>query len=338
MKTSSWFVRGVFAVAAFCVTGCIDRDMPGKSFQGEKSPLSADERAMMERLKKTVQVLSVDIGRRHVGEYENLQRAAAYLEKELAGLGYDVRSQRWTEEGKEVRNLEVTIVGTSHPSEIVMMGAHYDSARTSPAADDNGTGDAAILELARDLKESKPDRTIRLVLFVNEEPPFFGSPRMGSYHYAREAKSRGDDLRAMIALDSIGRFSDAPGSQHYPAIVAGKFPTTGNYIGFVSRNEDAALVRQAIAGFRQHARIPSEGAAAPAMLEGVWYSDHWSFWQQGYAAMMVTDTAFMRWPEYHTPGDTIEHVDFEALARVTAGLGDVMKALAVHSQRATNGK
>jgi hypothetical protein len=302
--------------------------MPGYSFTGPLPPPTPEENRLAENLRRHVHVLSVDIGRRHVGEYPHLVRAAAYLESTLTDMGYPVTSQRWLVGKKEVRNLEVTLRGTAHPDDLILMGAHYDSARESPAADDNGSGVAALLELARSLKGHPAPRTLRLVFFVNEEPPFFAGPGMGSWQYAQAARARNDHIRAMIALDSIGRFCDEPNSQHYPAPLAKHYPSTGNFIAFVSRSEDVDLVRSSLAAFRNAVPFPSEGAALPAMFPGVWYSDHWSFWQFRYPAIFVTDTAFNRYKEYHTPNDTIDHVDFLRLARVTRGLRAVLLALA----------
>jgi hypothetical protein len=316
------------ALVSLALSACMQLDMPGASFEGTAPPATAEESALATRLQKHVEVLSADIGRRHLGEHARLLQAQEYLETTLRQIGYAVEKQEWQADGKAVANLAVSVPGISRPSEIVLLGAHYDSARQSPGADDNGSGVAALVEIARAMRAATPAQTVRFVLFVNEEPPFFGTPAMGSWHDAQAAGRRGDKLRAALILDSIGRFSSEPGSQHYPALVASKFPDRGNFIGFVSRNQDVALVRQSIGAFRKATPVPSIGAAMPAMMEGVWYSDHWSFWQFGYPAIMVTDTAFFRYRDYHRAGDTMDHLDFLTLARVTRGLEDVMKELA----------
>jgi Zn-dependent M28 family amino/carboxypeptidase len=319
----------MLAAGVVVLQGCLHSPpMPGQSFTGPLPPLTPEANTLADALRRHVQVLSVDIGRRHVGAYPNLQRAAGYIESTLTAMGFSVVSQRWDVGGKEVRNLEVTIPGTRLPDEIVLIGAHYDSARHSPAADDNGSGVAALLELARLLRTHPAPRTIRCVFFVNEEPPFFGGPGMGSWQYARAARKRNDRILAMLALDSIGRFTDQPNSQHYPAAIAKDYPSTGNFIAFVSRTQDLRLLQSAVVAFRDSAAFPSEGAALPAFLPGVWYSDHWSFWQFHYPALLVTDTAFYRYKEYHTPNDTIDAVDFPRLARVTLGLRTVLARLA----------
>lgn len=328
--------------APLLLCGCIHTTMPGESFSAPTPAETPQQRALADALRGHVEMLSVQIGRRHLGEHGNLQRAAAYLDQTLAAMGYAVRSHAWEQDGKPVRNLEVEIPGSRHPAEIILMGAHYDSARQSPGADDNASGVAALLEVARLLHPTSdpsfappPGRTVRLVFFTNEEPPFFANQTMGSWKYAHAARnrghpgSRGENIVAMIALDSIGRFSSEPGSQRYPAIVAGQFPTRGDFLGFVTRHEDARLLHAAIAAFRKNTPVPSQGASAPSFLEGIWYSDHWSFWQFGYPGIMITDTAFFRWgDDYHAPGDTIDQLDFLTLAHITNGLRDIVITLA----------
>lgn len=286
-----------------------------------------DEQLWQARLHGHIEVLSSDIGRRHLGEYANLLRAADYMEKTLAEMGYEVRSQRWMENGKEVRNLEATVAGRESPSEIVLIGAHYDSAQESPAANDNGTGVAALLELARYFKDKPQERTVRFALFANEEPPFFGGPRMGSWHYARKARERGDDIHIMISLETIGYYRDEPGTQHYPVPLRG-VPDRADFVAFLTRWEDATLVQDTAKTFSESTRFPTASAAMPGWVSGVWFSDHWCFWKFRYPAIMVTDTAFQRYPYYHTPNDTIDKIDFPRYTRVARGMVPVVEKLA----------
>ncbi len=211
------------------------------------------------------------------------------------------------------------------------MGAHYDTVLDSPGADDNASGVAALLAIARELasRPQPPARTVRLVAFANEEPPHFQTPRMGSLVYARRARERGDRIVAMLSLESIGYYSDAPGSQRYPLFLLGWiYPSRGDFLAFVGDVGARALVRRAIASFRRHAALPSEGAAVPGFVPGVLWSDHWSFREAGYPAIMVTGTAPFRNPHYHEPSDRPETLDYDRLARATAGLARVIDALA----------
>ena len=230
-----------------------------------------------------------------------------------------------------MRNIEVEIKGATRAQEIIVVGAHYDSVMGAPGANDNGSGVAAVLELARLWRNAQPARTLRFVLFVNEEPPFFKSDEMGSRHYARRAKVRGENIVAMFSLETIGHYSDESGSQRYPFPLGPFYPSTANFIAFVSNFASRPLLHEAIASFRRHAEFPSEGVAAPALIPGVDWSDHWSFWREGYPALMVTDTAPYRYPHYHAETDTPDKVDYERLARVVAGLHRMLRELA-HAQ------
>ncbi|MCI0362486.1 MAG: M28 family peptidase, partial [Phycisphaerales bacterium] len=196
-------------------------------------------------------------------------------------------------------------------------------------ANDNGSGVAATLALARAFAESKPDRTLRFVLFANEEPPYFQTENMGSLVYAKRCRERGENTVAMLSLETIGYYSDAPGSQTYPIKPIGwVYPTTGNFIGFVGNYNSRKLVRQAIKSFRAHAQFPSEGGALPGWIPGVGWSDHWAFWQAGYPAIMLTDTAPFRYPHYHSIHDTPDKLDYDRMARVVDGLRPVVADLA----------
>jgi hypothetical protein len=132
----------------------------------------------------------------------------------------------------------------------------------------------------------------------------------------------------MISLEMLGFYSDAPGSQKYPALLSLFYPSRGNFIAFVGNSESRDLVRRSTRSFRESAKFPSEGVAAPASLPGVGWSDQWSFWQQGYPAIMITDTAVFRYPYYHTPFDTTDKIDFEKMARVVDGVRNVVGSLA----------
>ncbi|HEY0008326.1 MAG TPA: M28 family peptidase, partial [Tepidisphaeraceae bacterium] len=265
---------------------------------------------LVQRLRRDVEHLSVTIGERHTQKPEALQQTADYLTKSLAELGYAVDTQTFSARGVGVHNLAGERRGKTKPDEIVVIGAHYDSVWNCPAANDNGSGVAAVLEIARVFAKIEPDRTVRFVLFVNEEPPFFQTELMGSLQYAKRCKSRGENVVAMLSLETIGYFSDKPGSQRYPAAVPQGLPDVGNYIALVSDVRSAPLLKEVEEAFNRHSDFPSQSAAAPESVAGVGFSDQWSFWRQGYPAVMVTDTAPFRYPYYHTPQDTPDKMDF----------------------------
>jgi Zn-dependent M28 family amino/carboxypeptidase len=212
--------------------------------------------------------------------------------------------------------------------EIVLVGAHYDTVPGSPGADDNASGVATLIELARALRETRPARTVRLVAFVNEEPPFFYFGDMGSQIYARAARLRGDDIRVMLSLEMLGYYSDSPGSQAYPPLFRFFYPDRGNFVGFVSNLGSRRELRKVVAAFKANSDFPAERLASPSIVPGVSWSDHLSFWRAGYPGIMVTDTAFYRYPHYHAPSDTPERLNYPAMARVASGLQGAVAALA----------
>lgn len=302
--------------------------MPARSFEGPLPPISPAQVKLAERLEAHVETIAGRIGERNIFRYPSLLRAAEYIEESFISADHEPRSQEFEVQAKAVRNIEVDIRGEEPEAGIVVVGAHYDSVHGSPGANDNGTGVAAVLELARLLNEQKLRRTVRLVAFVNEEPPFFYTNAMGSVRYADRAAERGEKIVAMLSLETIGYYSDEPGSQRYPFPLSFFYPDTGNFIGFVGNLRSRSLVRHATGSFRQHARFPSEGLAAPGWLTGVGWSDHWSFWRAGFPAIMVTDTALFRYQQYHSAADRPDVIDYERFARVVDGLLPVVVDLA----------
>jgi hypothetical protein len=304
--------------------------MPGRSHEGSLPPLGAEEVALAGALAAHVQKLAGTIGERRAGAGNGLEQAAHYLaqrlaETEAAGHGR-VSRESLGPAGLHAENLIWELPGRT--PELVIVGAHYDSAHSTPGANDNASGVAAALELVPRLAKRRFAKTVRVVLFANEEMPYFQGLGMGSALHARGCRARGEPVLAMLALESLGYYSEAPGSQRYPSPVDLLYPSRGNFIGFVGNLSSRALVRRAVGAFRARAPFPSEGAALPELLPGVGWSDHSSFWREGYPAVMVTDTAVFRDPHYHQPTDTPEHLDYERMARVVLGLLDVVSALA----------
>jgi len=319
-----WTVlAAVVATLLFIATG-----MPGESHTAPLPSSGDKESQTAKRLRAHVTTLAMTIGERNVQRPEALDAAARYIEGEFSAAGLKCEPQTYRCRGLSVRNLAVEIRGTTQPDEIVLVGAHYDSVAGSPGANDNGSGVASLLELARLLSSRPQARTVVLVAFVNEEPPFFQGPDMGSLVYARAAKERGDRITAMLALETMGYFTDAPRSQRYPFPFNLVYPDTGNFIAFVGSVSSRRLVRRCVRSFRKHAQFPSEGAAIPEWIPGATWSDHWSFQKQGYPALMVTDTAPFRYQYYHSRFDTPDHLDYDCLARVTHGLAAVISELA----------
>jgi Zn-dependent M28 family amino/carboxypeptidase len=284
--------------------------------------------SLADRLRHHVSVLALDIGERHTGRPHALAAAARYIEGAFSLVGREVRRQCYEADGIECLNLELEHRGGNRASEIVLVGAHYDTVVGSPGADDNASGVAAMIEIARLLSGRRLRRTIRCVAFVNEEPPFFHSREMGSAVYARAARARGDDIKVMLSLEMLGYYSSRPKSQRYPPFLRFFYPDRGNFIGFVSNLRSRRALAHVHDAFRSQCTFPSVRLASPAIVPGVSWSDQLSFWRAGYRAVMVTDTAFYRYPHYHSPTDTPEKLDFAAMARVTTGLADAVTMLA----------
>ncbi len=302
--------------------------MPGSSWTGPLPPLTDSEQLIHDNLKRHVAVLAGRIGERNVWHPGALAAAAGYIRESLEAAGYRVNVQSFTSHGQTVNNIEAVLPGHGAADEIIVVGAHYDSVADCPGADDNASGVAALLELARLLAGTTLPRTVRFVAFANEEAPFFYGDEMGSNLYAARAQAQGEHVAAMLSLETIGYFTDQPGSQKYPFPFSYLYPDTGNFIGFVGNLSSRSLVRKVIGTFRASTAFPSEGVAAPSGMEGVHWSDHWSFWQAGYPAIMVTDTAPFRYPHYHEATDTPQQLDYTGLARVTGGLAEVVGVLA----------
>jgi hypothetical protein len=299
-------------------------DLPGASHQGALPAMTAEERAISARLKTHVATVAKE---RHIGKYDELEKAARYIERTLEGYGYKTVPQEYTVSGKKVRNIEVTIEPAKPDAETIVVGAHYDSAEDTPGANDNASGTASLLELARllpDLK-GKAGKRIRIVFFVNEEPPYFATADMGSARYARMLKERGERVRAMFSLETMGFYSDTPGSQKYPMPLNALFPNTADFVSFVGMLGSRELVHDAMRSFRAHTQFPTVGGVAPGFIKGIAWSDHRSFDREGFQALMITDTALFRYPHYHEPTDTPEKIDNDRLARVTKGVERVIR-------------
>jgi Zn-dependent M28 family amino/carboxypeptidase len=298
--------------------------MPNDNFRGPLPPLTEEQRNFEQELRTSVNHIAGAIGERNVFRYKQLVKSADYIRAALADSGYRVKQHQYEVSGNLCENLEVEVIGKDKSDEILLIGAHYDSVQGSPGANDNATGVAAMLALAQAFSKMQPSRTLRFVAFTNEEPPFFQSHDMGSRRYAARSRERGENIVLMLSLETIGYYSDEPGSQGYPFPFSSFYPSTANFIAFVSNMENAHWVRQLLTAFRRHAMFPSEGGALWEWIPGVAWSDHWSFWKEGYPAVMVTDTAPNRYPHYHTAADTPDKVDFARMARVVSGLQRVI--------------
>ncbi len=299
-------------------------EAPPPEVAGASAPLQP----LADRLQNHVQRLASYIGERNVWRPEALHAAQDYIREEWNRQRYDVTVQSYNAYGIVSENLEVVRRGIQRPDEIIVIGAHYDSVRGSPGANDNASGVAALLEIGRSLANESLKRTVRLVAFVNEEPPFFNWGEMGSGVYAKAARSRGDDIRVMMSLEMLGSYSNEPNSQSYPPMIGWFYPDRANFIAFVSNISSRKQLKRTVEAFRRNSTFPSEYLAIFSIVPGVSWSDHLSFWREGYKALMITDTSFYRYPYYHTAQDTPDKIDYDSMAQVVEGLAGAIIELA----------
>ncbi len=256
---------------------------------------------------------------------EGLDQVATYVGEAFATTGCDLREQRFILDHVAYKNVICTFGPESAPR--VVIGAHYDvSGDANPGADDNASGVAGLLELARMIGRAKPSLTHRvdLVAFTLEEPPYFHTGEMGSYVYAESLHEEGAALKLMVSVEMIGFFSDQPGSQSFPLVLlTWIYPDTGNFIGVVGLAFERSAVARVKVLMTATPELPVYSINAPSFLPGVDFSDQWSFWQFGYPAVMVTDTAFFRNPNYHRPTDRPETLDYRRMALTVEGLYQV---------------
>jgi Zn-dependent M28 family amino/carboxypeptidase len=269
-----------------------------------------------------------------------LEAAAGYIESQFRTAGGDVSEQSFAVDGNQYSN----IIARFGPKQgrLIVIGAHYDAFGESiygpkyskgfdqlthtPGADDNASGVAGLLELARLLGKQPPEQPVELVAFTLEEPPYFGTDAMGSVRHARSLRESGRKVAIMISLEMIGYFSDAADSQSYPVPGLGLlYPERGNYIGIIGRFRDWAATRKVKAIMRGAADLPVYSMNAPAFIPGIDYSDHSSYWRENYPALMVTDMAFYRNTHYHRMSDTADRLDYPRMAKVVQGVYAVIR-------------
>jgi hypothetical protein len=279
------------------------------------------------RLEAHVRLLSGGHSPRDAAHPEGMDAAAAYVRGEFEHTGGAVWEQPFDVGGQTYRNVIAAFGPES--GETVVVGAHYDTAGPLPGADDNASGVAGLIELAHLLAKSPPRLRVELVAFALEEPPFFRTRHMGSAVHARGLREKGTRVRAMISLEMIGYFSDREGSQHLPSpLLKALYPTRGDFISVVGKMDQGPLARAVKKAMLAATPLPVYSVNAPRAIPGIDFSDHMNYWEAGYDAVMVTDTAFLRNPNYHTRRDTPETLDYGRMAMVVRGVYGAVMALA----------
>lgn len=275
-----------------------------------------------------VEHLAVKIGSRSVFEYDKITAAKEYLLSCLNGMGYAPMLQNFSYQDRIFSNIVVSIRGKTQPERIVLIGAHYDTVAGTPGADDNASAVAILLEMCRLLKNYVPKLTLKMVFFALEEPPIFRTEFMGSAFYAQAAKKKQENIAAMISLEMLGYYSDQEGGQSYPIPLMGlMYPSTPNFIAVVGNMSSRGLVNRVAASLRKTGGVPVEALATVGFVPGVDFSDHRSFWKMGWPAVMITDTAFYRNPNYHTEMDTIDTLDFNRMSSLLKGIVEMARNL-----------
>jgi Peptidase family M28 len=327
LMRKSWLVR-LSAIAFLAILTFGYTFMSSRKLQRALRPLTEKEQAARDQLRADVTMLATTIGGRDRNNYRALGQAADYVADQLRSSGYAPERQIFSADGKDFQNVEAELRGTGDAGRVIVVGAHYDTAGGLPGANDNGSGVAACLRLARTFAGHPEKATLRWVFFTNEEPPYFQSPAMGSMVYAKRCHERNERVAAMLSLETIGYYCEEPGSQSYPIGFHPGYPDRGNFLGFVANFRSASLLHSALRSFRSATSLPAVGAAAPASIPGIGWSDHWSFWQFGYKALMLTDTAPYRYPYYHSAQDTPEKLDYDRLTRAVTGIEAIVRHLA----------
>ncbi|MDX2309177.1 MAG: M28 family peptidase [Hyphomicrobium sp.] len=324
-------VAVIAAILAVALTGlvCWSVVFPRQPLTTPLPPPNATHSALAERLYADVAAIASEP--HSLSTPKRLEAAAHHIETKLEKMGYAPERQGYEVEGQNVRNIEVVIeprAGNS-ATQTLVIGAHYDSAGDAPGAHDNGTGVAATLALADRLRTFEPEGyRLRLVFWVNEEQPWSKTLAMGSWQHARRLREKGEIVMAAISLETLGYFSDAPGSQRFPWPFGLIYPDTGNFVAFVGLPRSRAVLREMLAAFRRQKAFPSIGGVAPGFIDGIDHSDHWAYDREGFPAFMITDTAPFRNPYYHSRHDKPETVDYLSLARITLGVEAMIREVA----------
>lgn len=268
-------------------------------------------------------------GSRNLEHPAEFDEARKFIENYWIQLGGRVMLQTYEVLSQPVHNIILQVGPDQGP--ILVIGAHYDVAGDLPGADDNGSGTVGLMLLGKKLLEDadKLETGVQLVAFTLEEPPFFQTPNMGSAQYARSLRRAGSEVMAMVSLEMIGYFSNQPGSQSFPDGLPGEPPPdTGNFLCLVGRENERAFIEKLHSLMASRGDLPLLPLIADPQIPGISYSDHHSFWENGFPAMMITDTAFYRNPNYHQKSDTLETLHFDTMAALVQNLHLAILSLA----------
>lgn len=283
-------------------------------------------------LKSHVEFLASMTPNRSIFHPMSLTKAGEYIEAQFKGMGLNPQRQEYTVEGNDVFNIVIEISNSSNQAKpLLVIGAHYDVAGgESPGADDNASGVAGLIEIGRLLKDRQADITvpIQLVAYSTEEPPYFASKNMGSAVHAKSLKDKGRKVEMMISLEMLGYYSDEWFSQNYPMPLMYMFyPAKGDFIGIVGRYEDRSWIKDIKKSLSNLDDLGVQSIASPIYVTGMDFSDHASYWEYGWPAVMVTDTAFLRNKQYHKQGDTADRLNYKKMSQVVGGIFEFVRRM-----------
>jgi hypothetical protein len=317
-----------FSTLGFVITAILGLAIVENLHADNGEGIMVDRHQTQQRLREHLQALTVTIGERSLSRPENLKKTAAYITSFYRDVGLAVDRQAYSYAELPVDNIMAEISFRENPKQRFLLGAHYDSVSGTVGADDNASAVAVQLEVARilSLQQGKDalDVAVKFVSFALEEPPAYGTRYMGSRVYAKMARAQKEKIDGMICLEMVGYTCHAPGCQKYPfPLMFMNYPETGNFIGIVNNFKSRGFAKKLLAQFQKNKDLPVIKLTIPFngyILPAARLSDHASFWDRGYEAVMLTDSAFFRNPYYHTAADTMDKLDFEFMAEVVESL------------------
>lgn len=294
------------------------------------SALTPEQQKSVQAMKAVVEELSGRIGNRNYAEPEKLEMAHRYIANQFKSLGYRVESFPFQIGQQTFKNIIAKKSkrngSRSSSADLLVIGAHYDTC-FNPGADDNASGVAGLIEAARVLKNEELSFEVQFIAFANEEPPFFQSDDMGSRRFTRWLKTQPVNVKGAIILEMIGYFREEKFSQTYFPLVGPFYPNKGNFIALIGNFPSRHFLNEVHRGFKAAKQIQTESLIAPEFIPGITWSDHWSFWQEGWPAIIVTDTAYLRSPHYHQKSDLPATLNYDEMARVVTALKEAVLGL-----------
>lgn len=320
----------VVALLLVAVTGGIVHmfEVGEAPYVGPFQALTPAERVIEPHLRENLEFFTLQIGARSLNRAGTLDKAAEEIEHRLRRMGYDPKAQEFTASGRAVHNIIVDHPTSRKSGKVVLVGTHYDSYRSSPGAHANGTAVVALLEIARIMKGKSVPFRLRFAFLVNGEQPYQGTRDSGAVNYAQFAEREGENISFALLIDSLGYFSDEPGSQHFPFPMSMGYPGEANFLTAFGAVDERETVRRFTEAWNRTCKFPLESGSLPFWFPGVPTGDHAAFSSQDIPALLLSDTGTYRHKDSGTRYDLHTRIDYPRLARVVKGIADVIPSLA----------